>query len=308
MKKRILLLLSLCFILMTVACGDNNMNNAYEGQRQSLQGQHMKNGLQTREDDNLSSIKTDMSSSEYPHTKSFQVQEAEFDFEIDEKQSHPEALYHGNFPLEGIPNLNEFFPREGFPDLNIQQPSPDQEQPAPEQTRPEPEPEQADQGQPKQEQRQQPDQGQPSQQPQQPEQAQQPDTTQGGNQGTQQEEQQVIDLTNQQRRENGLSDLQADDALSNVARAKSTDMQQNNYFSHTSPTYGSPFDMMRDFDINYSSAGENIAQGQRSPQEVVQAWMDSPGHRENILNGTYTHIGVGYDPNGNHWTQMFISK
>ena len=70
-------------------------------------------------------------------------------------------------------------------------------------------------------------------------------------------------------------------------------MQKNNYFSHTSPTYGSPFDMMRDQGVSYKSAGENIAQGQRTPQEVVQAWMNSEGHRRNILNSNYTHIGVG---------------
>lgn len=85
-------------------------------------------------------------------------------------------------------------------------------------------------------------------------------------------------------------------------------MQQQNYFSHTSPTYGSPFDMMRDFGITYRSAGENIAKGQTSPEEVVQAWMNSQGHRENILNANFTHIGVGYEQNGNHWTQMFITK
>jgi uncharacterized YkwD family protein len=121
-------------------------------------------------------------------------------------------------------------------------------------------------------------------------------------------EAQVIELTNEQRTKNGLSALKASNPLSNVAQAKSNDMQQKNYFSHTSPTYGSPFDMMRDFGVNYSSAGENIAMGQQTPQQVVQAWMDSEGHRKNILNGTFTHIGVGYTENGSYWTQMFISK
>jgi uncharacterized protein YkwD len=60
--------------------------------------------------------------------------------------------------------------------------------------------------------------------------------------------------------------------------------------------------------VSYSAAGENIAMGQRSAEEVVQAWMDSEGHRANILNGTFTHIGVGYIENGNYWTQMFISR
>ncbi len=93
-----------------------------------------------------------------------------------------------------------------------------------------------------------------------------------------------------------------------AAREKSQDMQTKNYFSHTSPTFGSPFDRMKALGISYKSAGENIAQGQRSPQEVVQAWMDSPGHRANILNGSFTHIGVGYVKTGNYWTQQFIQK
>ncbi|MEH7177102.1 CAP domain-containing protein [Neobacillus vireti] len=120
--------------------------------------------------------------------------------------------------------------------------------------------------------------------------------------------QQVIDLTNAQRTKNGLPALKADAKLSGVAQKKSVDMQQNNYFSHTSPTYGSPFDMMRDFGVTYKSAGENIAQGQRTPQEVVNAWMNSEGHRKNILSANFTHIGVGYEKSGNHWTQMFIGK
>lgn len=120
--------------------------------------------------------------------------------------------------------------------------------------------------------------------------------------------QQVIDLTNAQRSKNGLPALLHDTKLSGVAQKKSVDMAQNNYFSHTSPTYGSPFDMMRDFGVTYKSAGENIAQGQRTPQEVVNAWMNSEGHRKNILSANFTHIGVGYEKSGNHWTQMFIGK
>jgi uncharacterized YkwD family protein len=120
--------------------------------------------------------------------------------------------------------------------------------------------------------------------------------------------QQVIDLTNAQRSKNGLQALKADTQLNGVAQKKSLDMQQKNYFSHTSPTYGSPFDMMRDFGVTYKSAGENIAQGQRTPQEVVTAWMNSEGHRRNILSANFTHIGVGYEGTGKHWTQMFIGK
>ncbi|WP_415812704.1 CAP domain-containing protein, partial [Mesobacillus thioparans] len=121
-------------------------------------------------------------------------------------------------------------------------------------------------------------------------------------------ESKVIDLTNEQRRKNGLPNLQPDTALSNVAQEKSNDMQAKNYFSHTSPTYGSPFDMMRDFGVSYNSAGENIAMGQQSAEEVVNAWMNSEGHRKNILSPNFTHIGVGHTTQGNYWTQMFIGK
>ena len=93
--------------------------------------------------------------------------------------------------------------------------------------------------------------------------------------------------------------------LSRVARYKSQDMKDKGYFSHTSPTYGSPFDMMKKFGITYRSAGENIAKGQRTPQAVVNAWMNSSGHRANILNSSFTQIGVGYVADGNYWTQMF---
>ena len=124
-------------------------------------------------------------------------------------------------------------------------------------------------------------------------------------------ENQVVQLTNQERAKNGLKALTQDWELSRVARYKSVDMRDKNYFSHTSPTYGSPFTMMKNFGISYRSAAENIAAGQTTAQEVVQAWMNSPGHRANILSGNYTHIGVGYAKGGSqrhYWTQMFISK
>lgn len=121
-------------------------------------------------------------------------------------------------------------------------------------------------------------------------------------------EQEVVDLTNKERAKQGLPALKIDAELSKVAREKSRDMAANGYFSHNSPTYGSPFDMMKQFGIRYSTAGENIAKGQRSPQEVVNAWMNSEGHRANIMNAKYTHIGVGYVEQGNHWTQQFIGK
>ncbi|OUB42754.1 CAP domain-containing protein [Bacillus thuringiensis] len=121
-------------------------------------------------------------------------------------------------------------------------------------------------------------------------------------------EQRVVELTNAERAKQGLPALKIDTELSKVARIKSADMQKNNYFDHNSPTYGSPFDMMKKFGISYTSAGENIAQGQRTPEEVVQAWMNSAGHRANILNNGFTHIGVGYVESGNYWTQQFITK
>ncbi|WP_156291723.1 CAP domain-containing protein [Oceanobacillus salinisoli] len=121
-------------------------------------------------------------------------------------------------------------------------------------------------------------------------------------------EQEVVDLTNQERAKYGLSPLQVDIELSKVAREKSRDMAVNNYFDHNSPTYGSPFDMMKSYGVSYQTAGENIAKGQRTPAEVVNAWMNSDGHRANILNENFTHIGVGYVEQGNHWTQQFIGK
>ena len=119
-------------------------------------------------------------------------------------------------------------------------------------------------------------------------------------------EEQVVALVNQERAKNGLKPLTMNLKLSNVARAKSQDMRDNNYFSHTSPTYGSPFDMMKSFGISYRTAGENIAMGYRTPEAVMQGWMNSPGHRANILNGSFTEIGVGYVADGNYWTQQFI--
>lgn len=121
-------------------------------------------------------------------------------------------------------------------------------------------------------------------------------------------EREVIRLCNIERQKNGLPALTENWELSRVARDKSMDMAQKKYFSHTSPTYGSPFDMMKAYGISYKSAGENIAQGQTSAQAVVQAWMNSSGHRANILNKSFTQIGVGYYQSGNYWTQMFISK
>ena len=119
-------------------------------------------------------------------------------------------------------------------------------------------------------------------------------------------EQEVVRLVNAQRAQNGLKPLAENWELSRVARYKSADMASRRYFSHESPTYGSPYQMMRSFGISFRSAGENIAYGQRTPAAVVNAWMNSSGHRANILSSSYTQIGVGYHEAGNYWTQMFI--
>jgi len=121
-------------------------------------------------------------------------------------------------------------------------------------------------------------------------------------------EQEVIRLINEIRAKNGLPPLTYHWELSRVARYKSQDMKDNRYFAHNSPIYGSPSKMIRDFGISYRAAGENIAYGYTTPQAVVNAWMNSSGHRANILNPNYTHIGVGYVASGNYWTQMFIRK
>lgn len=118
--------------------------------------------------------------------------------------------------------------------------------------------------------------------------------------------QQIVALVNKERAAAGLAPVGGLDSLNKVALTKATDMRTNNYFGHTSPTYGSPFDMMKSFGITYRAAGENIAQGQRTPEEVMKAWMNSPGHRANILNANFNYIGVGFD--NNYWVQEFIGK
>lgn len=116
----------------------------------------------------------------------------------------------------------------------------------------------------------------------------------------------VVRLVNAERVRYGLSALTADAELSRVARYKSRDMREKGYFSHESPTYGTPFQMMKSFGITYRAAGENIAYGYATPAKVVAAWMNSEGHRANILNASYTRLGVGYVADGHYWTQMFV--
>lgn len=242
------------------------------------EGRDLRNRKHDEEEVNISSFRTNKSSKDYPHTRPILVREAKYQYVPVENDGRNWRYVIDQNTQREMPNYGQeeqqAQPYQGA-GQDRHQAAPNREEqaaPAPTQERP----------------------------------AQ--DQQQQAVQGIGQAAQQVIDLTNEQRRQNGLQPLKADPQLSGVALKKSQDMQQNGYFSHTSPTYGSPFDMMRDFGVSYKTAGENIAQGQRTPQEVVNAWMNSPGHRENILNPNYTHIGVGYVGSGNHWTQMFIGK
>ena len=139
--------------------------------------------------------------------------------------------------------------------------------------------------------------------------------TGGSNQTTQTssmnaDEKEVFDLINKQRTNNGLQALKVDNEVQRVARIKAEDMVTNNYFSHNSSTYGSPFDMLKSFKVSYKTAGENIA-ANSSNSGAVNSWMNSSGHKANILSGNfnYTGIGVVSSPKyGKIFVQMFIGK
>ena len=121
--------------------------------------------------------------------------------------------------------------------------------------------------------------------------------------------QEILKFVNQERQKAGVQPLTLSDQLTNVASIKAKDMADKNYFSHDSPTYGSPFDMMKQFGISYSYAGENIAAGQKSAAEVMNSWMNSSGHKANILNKNFTQLGVGFKRGGQYgteWVQLFI--
>lgn len=124
-------------------------------------------------------------------------------------------------------------------------------------------------------------------------------------------ETEVLNLVNQERQKAGLQPLKMSDKLVSLAEMKAQDMAQKNYFSHTSPTYGTPFEMLQRYGVSYRSAGENIAAGQTTAQSVMNDWMNSSGHRANILNSSFTEIGVGYYAGGSYrteWVQLFIGK
>ena len=120
----------------------------------------------------------------------------------------------------------------------------------------------------------------------------------------------VVSLTNAHRASHGLRPLADDPRLTAAAQAYSEDMAVRRFYSHTSPEGTQPWDRARAAGSTHLGIGENIACGQRSPAEVVQGWMDSPGHRANILKPDFTHIGVGFQGGGTagtYWTQLFGS-
>ncbi|MGC4973996.1 CAP domain-containing protein [Streptomyces sp. DT199] len=118
----------------------------------------------------------------------------------------------------------------------------------------------------------------------------------------------VIDLTNRERTRHGLPPLSADPLLTTAAQAHSADMVARAFYAHTAPDGGQPWDRAAAAGSTRRSIGENIACGQRSPADVVEGWMNSPGHRANILKPGFTHIGVGFAGGGRagmYWTQLF---
>ena len=124
------------------------------------------------------------------------------------------------------------------------------------------------------------------------------------------DEQEVFNLINKQRINNGLPALKIDSEVQRVARIKAQDMVDNNYFAHESPTYGTPFNMLKSFKISYKTAGENIA-ANSSNSGAVTAWMNSSGHKANILNSNYNYTGIGIVSSakyGKIYVQMFIGR
>ncbi|MFI6335537.1 CAP domain-containing protein [Streptomyces sp. NPDC050535] len=118
----------------------------------------------------------------------------------------------------------------------------------------------------------------------------------------------VVALTNAERAAAGLPPLSADPSLTNAAQAHSDDMVARAFYSHTSPGGAQPWDRAAAAGSTRRTIGENIACGQRSPAEVVLGWMNSPGHRANILKLAFTHIGIGLaggGKSGTYWTQLF---
>jgi uncharacterized YkwD family protein len=124
------------------------------------------------------------------------------------------------------------------------------------------------------------------------------------------DEKEMVQLVNKERASKGLTPYQVDMQLTKVARVKAQEMVDKGYFSHTSPTYGSPFQMMESFGINYRAAAENIAQNQKV-NGAHQMFMNSSGHKANIMSGSYDYVGIAVvngGPHGKTFVQMFLKK
>ncbi|GIN86130.1 hypothetical protein J6TS2_25160 [Heyndrickxia sporothermodurans] len=298
-KSNMGIIVATTLVLGLVGCGTNDSDRGFDttNNNRNVRNIDVRNdnidcfdninyrNRQDNNDMNISATQTSINSDQYPETKAQLIQDAKYkEIQIDPNQMNE---FFRQQQGQYSPNQNGQGPnqQQGQYPLDQNGQAPNQQQGQFEQA-----PTQNQQG--------------PSQKTEQK--GQQPQVKNTGN--ISKYSQQVIDLTNKERSKQGVPALKADTQLSSVAQKKSQDMQKNHYFSHTSPTYGSPFDMMRDFGVKYKNAGENIAQGQQTPQEVVNAWMNSSGHRKNILNKDFTHIGVGFEQEGNHWSQMFIGK
>lgn len=120
----------------------------------------------------------------------------------------------------------------------------------------------------------------------------------------------VLSLINNARAENGLAPLSTLELLDSTAKVKAKDMVTNDYFSHNSPTYGSPFNMMKNAGITFKTAGENIA-GNSSVEKAVNSWLLSDTHKENILSNAYNFVGIGVEKSDTYGyviVVMFIGK
>ena len=122
------------------------------------------------------------------------------------------------------------------------------------------------------------------------------------------EAQSFVTLVNDHRENQGLEPLAWHAAIGGVAQAHSQDMRDRDYFAHDNPDGESPFDRMRAAGISYQGAGENIARGYTTGQSVLNGWLGSTGHRENIENSAYTHHGLRYVEDGNYWTHVFATN
>ncbi|MEG1705617.1 MAG: CAP domain-containing protein [Clostridia bacterium] len=120
----------------------------------------------------------------------------------------------------------------------------------------------------------------------------------------------IIKYINDKRKGNGIKPLIINSKLNEIAVLKSQEMIKKDYFSHTSPSYGTPFKMMKNFGITYKTAGENIA-GNTTMKKAVDSWMASETHKKNILSNAYNYIGAGAtisDKYGYIIDVMFIGK